>query len=819
MWLLFLSTTASWAGASATVLEESWAPGSQAAGQAGDVLLANDRVGFVITDPSHPVRLSTGGHPVDAAWVESPYDVLAEVGTWLERDWPRQARYLSLEVGPEGERASVTVQGVDSGDADIAIRTTYSLGSDETWLTLETTVTNHTGATLEDYDLGDALVWGDCEAWVPGVGAPSDPTTSTWLGCTSTTTSLAYAGSQGQSMDAVHGKGWSDAAPAAVSLEPGASHTFTRWLSLGGLDVASAADPLVQRQAESWGELSTQVFLPDGWPASGAQVEVADDQGLPFTLLESDAAGRARAVLPAGTWTLSASGWGVLPDTRQVVVEAEATPRERFDLAADPEAPPAGDSLSLVQRPLPNLPSILTPGDPLQIEVLGTATVWEAALVDADTRLTLSVEAVEGGLVATVPQVPWWGLYDLEVTADGQVDHVARAVHVVEQLPTTFTFAHITDTHLPTHTFSYADDWGTDQDEVDDLLAVLDDLALIHPAFVLVTGDVVNEGEVEDYRLGRAFSIALDTLGQSGLPTYVVAGNHDLGGWPSTYPPAGTSWATWWRFFGWSHRATQDYSFDLGGVHFVGLQSWVDYDGWAAANLGEQSFTHDQLAWLQDDLAASEADATVLFFHMDFRDQLELESLGVDMALWGHIHKSQGSVGQAPYDLATAAVCDGARAYRLVDVIEGELRPRAPLTAGEDGRVLRTVVLPDDSGTHDQVEVRVINGHDQAFEGGRVWVRVPPDREWEITGATLVQSRRQREVEELELALDIPAVSTAVVELSVQEDDETDPPDTGSPSEPGCGCHSGAGGSWWLLGVGLLGLRRRRGSPPSSCGA
>jgi len=38
------------------------------------------------------------------------------------------------------------------------------------------------------------------------------------------------------------------------------------------------------------------------------------------------------------------------------------------------------------------------------------------------------------------------------------------------------------------------------------------------------------------------------------------------------------------------------------------------------------------------------------------------------MALWGHIHSNSGDINTHPYNLATAAVCDGKRAYRIIKV-------------------------------------------------------------------------------------------------------------------------------------------------------
>ena len=58
------------------------------------------------------------------------------------------------------------------------------------------------------------------------------------------------------------------------------------------------------------------------------------------------------------------------------------------------------------------------------------------------------------------------------------------------------------------------------------------------------------------------------------------------------YPPPGAPWHT------------QNYSFDYGPVHYVGLESYINYDDWRSWIYSTESFTSAQLSWLDDDLAA-----------------------------------------------------------------------------------------------------------------------------------------------------------------------------------------------------------------------
>lgn len=119
---------------------------------------------------------------------------------------------------------------------------------------------------------------------------------------------------------------------------------------------------------------------------------------------------------------------------------------------------------------------------------------------------------------------------------------------------------------------------------------IADAIAGEAPDMVLVTGDLVLRGSDEgDWQ--RYFEVTGD-LG-ARVPTYPVAGNHDMGRsgdqglrmneifelWPG--PADRPSWGHW-------------YSFDVGDVHFVMLDSNA-YD------------SDKQLAWLESDLATARA--------------------------------------------------------------------------------------------------------------------------------------------------------------------------------------------------------------------
>ena len=363
------------------------------------------------------------------------------------------------------------------------------------------------------------------------------------------------------------------------------------------------------------------------------------------------------------------------------------------------------------------------------------------------------------------------------------MDTTWNAVRVIPEFRDDYYFIHITDTHLPTHLFYYESGADTDTSEINDFRAVIDDIDIINPEFVLLTGDLINEGELEDYLFRRYYSRAQRLLAESRIPIYLTSGNHDIGGWDATPAPDGIARRDWWRFFGWGRLDnppsgapwyTQNYSFDYGPVHFVGLEAYINYDNWRPSIYGDESFTNGQMDWLDDDLAAASGSAAqVLFYHYDFSDQINLNALGVEMALWGHVHSNSGNLSSRPYDLATNNTCDGARSYRLIRVQDGNLMPTATISAGSSGSNLEVDFSPANDGTHTSVTAGIDNNHDERFEYALLRFLMPGSSV-SVIGGNLVQVDDSGPVAVCYVTVDILANSYQTVTVSVNEN--TGPP-------------------------------------------
>ncbi len=457
-----------------------------------------------------------------------------------------------------------------------------------------------------------------------------------------------------------------------------------------------------------------------------------------------------------------------------------------------------GDTLTLIQRPLLNIPSIVVPGETLEIQcsALSGATAWEAGLIYESHFVDLTIDAASYDpstewwtLEVTVPVPPVYELYDLFVRVDfGGIieDTTVNAVKILPQRRDDWYFVHITDTHVPDHRFSSNGSQPSDSTETVDLREVILDINFLNPEFVLLTGDLVNEGELEDYMEWRQYSRAQQLLSELKVPLYLTAGNHDLGGWDSTPPPDGTARRDWWRFFGWPHlddpppgapEYTQNYSFDYGPVHFVGLEAYINYDDWRWQIYGSDSFTSGQLNWLNADLAATDRETRVLFYHKDFDNQLNLTNLDVDMALWGHIHRDDGNINVHPFDLATNETADENRSYRVIRVSGDTLIPQATVSAGETGDEVLVSYSPFNDGTQYTVAALVSNLHPLPFENCLLRYVMPADgTNPQLSDGQIVQidERDGVKIYYVEVAMDPVDWHTVVLQL----DEPTDAPES-----------------------------------------
>lgn len=455
-----------------------------------------------------------------------------------------------------------------------------------------------------------------------------------------------------------------------------------------------------------------------------------------------------------------------------------------------------GDLLTVIQRPILNVPAIHIPGETMSITCLApqSTTGFDAYLLHGNKRINLPLQSAvwqtnpnRWELSVTIPQVYVFELYDLEVNANGGIHDISQnAVSVVPSRKSSYYFVHITDLHMPTRIFYPDAGFDADSLSVADFRAVMDDINLIRPEFVLITGDLINEGELEGFANQYHYGWVQRVISELEVPVFVTAGNHDIGGWNSTPPVAGSARRNWWNYFGWSWLDneslswpyhTQDYYFSYNNTLFIGLEAYDNYDNWRQNIYGSTSFTPQQMSWLTNVVSLYPNYTKVLFHHYDFQEQLNLSALDIDLALWGHIHSNSGSIYTQPYNLATRSTCDGNRAYRVIRVNSDVVTPYNTIYAGSTGSTLNVSYVPSNYGVSDTVTATLVNGQPLAFENTLLKFIMPSGTTgYNITNGVIEQIERTPAKNICYVRVNLPANGNKVVTIAangVSVDDES----------------------------------------------
>ncbi len=165
-----------------------------------------------------------------------------------------------------------------------------------------------------------------------------------------------------------------------------------------------------------------------------------------------------------------------------------------------------------------------------------------------------------------------------------------------------FSFVHASDTHI-----SAASAARTDR-----LRTLVDSL---RPAFVLISGDLVRDalrvGEAEATGYYQLFN---QNVSAFSVPTYTVPGNHEIFGIERDKSHVSADHPLFGRAMYRRYRGPDYYSFTVGGVHVVALNSVDISDQWYYGHIDSL-----QLVWLERDLAMVPPTTPVVTFnHIPF---------------------------------------------------------------------------------------------------------------------------------------------------------------------------------------------------------
>ncbi|MEJ0018798.1 MAG: metallophosphoesterase [Acetobacteraceae bacterium] len=165
----------------------------------------------------------------------------------------------------------------------------------------------------------------------------------------------------------------------------------------------------------------------------------------------------------------------------------------------------------------------------------------------------------------------------------------SRLVATADAADPGFSFVQISDSHL-------GFDRPANPDVTATLRQALDDVGALpqRPAFLIHTGDITHLSKP------ATFDTAQQLMGATKLAVHTVPGEHDI------LEEDGRSYL---NRFGKGTQGDGWYSFDAGGVHFIGLVNVVNLQGAGLGSLGRE-----QLEWLEKDVRPLSASTPVVVF-------------------------------------------------------------------------------------------------------------------------------------------------------------------------------------------------------------
>ena len=161
-----------------------------------------------------------------------------------------------------------------------------------------------------------------------------------------------------------------------------------------------------------------------------------------------------------------------------------------------------------------------------------------------------------------------------------------------------FTFVQASDTHISEQNV----------ERTRRLKAMVDSLK---PAFVIITGDLIRDAlRVPEAEARGYYELLTRELATFTVPVYTVPGNHDIFGIERHLSLVGRNNPVYGKRLHRTVRGPNYYSFNFGGVHFMGLDT-VDYDD--LAYYGHVDSV--QVEWMKQDVARLPAGMRVVTFN------------------------------------------------------------------------------------------------------------------------------------------------------------------------------------------------------------
>lgn len=182
-----------------------------------------------------------------------------------------------------------------------------------------------------------------------------------------------------------------------------------------------------------------------------------------------------------------------------------------------------------------------------------------------------------------------------------------------------FTFIHASDTHIS-------------ESSIDRIQKLKQKADSLKPAFVLMSGDLIKDAlRVSEKEASRLYELYIVETNKFSVPVYSVPGNHEIFGIERHSSLVSTTHPLYGKQMYRHYLGPDYYSFNYGGVHFVGVNS-VDYN-----DLWYYGFVDSvQLKWIEKDISSLQKSTPVVTFN-----HIPFYSGGLSM--WGYQDEEPGS--------------------------------------------------------------------------------------------------------------------------------------------------------------------------------
>ena len=323
--------------------------------------------------------------------------------------------------------------------------------------------------------------------------------------------------------------------------------------------------------------------------------------------------------------------------------------------------------------------------DPTERPVPGVVVSNQSDVVTTDAAGRYRLPAGEKTIVFVSVPTDWKavGSWWHAVTAGDSISIGLRA----DRQPRSFRFVHASDTHIDT----------SDVVRVR-RFRVLDDS--LDPALTLITGDLVKDAMSQQEPRARGYFELFLAEMKLRAPYWTIPGNHDHFGIIQSHSHVPATHPLYNRGMYRHYMGPEYYSFNYGGVHFLGLDTVQPDD--SAYYGGVDSL---QLAWLTRDVAAVPASTPIVVFcHIPLASGLESMAGYLDMALVSSVAHPKTGPTFRHMGANTLAVLGAFKGRPLPLILGGHMHVAEKLAFQTDRGPLRfeqaaAIVAPNDYGS------------------------------------------------------------------------------------------------------------------------